>query len=443
MFALKMYNSYNFKLLVIYAVSLFVLWRNSAGDDIALARQIYRSPYKSDYLGATGTVFFGLIPNSPLSWWHLLLIIQLSLAAIGLFFISQVINLKRNSSFFIFFSYITLVYSGASSRDGIMLSILIFAIGMFIKSKSLPNFLFSKTTELFAYASLIIAFSFRPWLSIVLLPIYFWNNSIQCNKKVFSFLNLVFALFLIVAPLCVDQANKKMFHLNSHFPQQMVMLHDLSTTYCWGSNSKASAYSEKALNLLATNPESLKNICQFYRPNTWQAIVFPNKDFLSVKSLQTPITLIGMNDFEKYNKFRSYWISTILNDPFTYLQNHLTFAVQVIISGDTRGLRLVSFIQNMYGGLDYKYISGLFYGLFLLPVDLITTFHLLSPLLTIIALLLIYRKFSWFYASFVIWIGMTTLAYASDNGRYTIGGSILAYLGIFLDKDILKKRVNY
>jgi hypothetical protein len=97
----------------------------------------------------------------------------------------------------------------------------------------------------------------------------------------------------------------------------------------------------------------------------------------------------------------------------------------------------------MYGGLDYKYISGLSYGLFLLPVDLITTFHLLSPLLTIIALLLIYRKFSWFYASFVIWIGMTTLAYASDNGRYTIGGSILAYLGIFLDKDILKKRVNY
>jgi hypothetical protein len=114
-----------------------------------------------------------------------------------------------------------------------------------------------------------------------------------------------------------------------------------------------------------------------------------------------------------------------------------------MISGDTRGLRLVSFIKNMYGGLDYKYISGLFYCLFLLPVDLITTFHLLSPLLTTVALLLIYRKFYWFYASFVSWIGMTTLAYASDNGRYTIGGSILAYLGIFLDKDILKKRVNY
>jgi hypothetical protein len=275
------------------------------------------------------------------------------------------------------------------------------------------------------------------------LPIYFWNRSQKYDKNVFSFFNLVFAVLLFASPLFVDQANKKIFNLDSHFPQQMVMLHDISTTYCWGSDSKASLYSEKALKLIATNTESLKNVCQFYRPNTWQAIVFPNKEFLSSKSLQTPIKLISINDFEKYNEFRSYWISTILNDPFTYIQNHLTFAIQVIISGETRELRLVRFIQNMSSGFDYQYMSNLFYGLFLLPIDLITTFHLLSPLVTMVVLLFFYRRLVWFYASFISWIGMTTLAYASDNGRYTIGGSILAYLGVFLDKNILKEKVNY
>ena len=196
------------------------------------------------------------------------------------------------------------------------------------------------------------------------------------------------------------------------------------------------------MSLLATNKESLQNICQFYRPNTWQAIVFPNTEFLSVKNLKVPIELIGTDDFVKYDKFRNYWIFTILSDPFTYIQNHLIFAVQVVISGDTRELRLIKLIKNINSDFNYHFIFGLFYGLFLLPIDLITTFHLLSPLITLIALLFLYRKFTWFYASFVSWIVMTTIAYASDNGRYALGGSILAYLGVFLDKYILKERTD-
>ena len=403
----KISKSFNLKLLIIYTLSLFVLWRNPAGDDINLARQTFLSSNKTDYLGATGTVFYGLIPNGPLMWWHLLLIIQLTFAGVGLFLISLTLSLKSRGSnyFFTIFSYLTLVFAGASSRDGMILSLLIFVIGIFLQCKYLSNLLLLKITEFLAYVLLVSLFSFRPWLSIVALPIHFWNKSIRYNKKVFSFFNLIIAVFLLIAPFLVDQANKKIFDLNSHFPQQMVMLHDLSTTYCWGSDSKATSYSEKALSLLATNKESLQNICQFYRPNTWQAIVFPNTEFLSVKNLKVPIELIGTDDFVKYDKFRNYWIFTILSDPFTYIQNHLIFAVQVVISGDTRELRLIKLIKNINSDFNYHFIFGLFYGLFLLPIDLITTFHLLSPLI-ILLLDTFILAFCSFCFSFILSLGL-------------------------------------
>ena len=39
-----------------------------------------------------------------------------------------------------------------------------------------------------------------------------------------------------------------------------------------------------------------------------------------------------------------------------------------------------------------------------------------------------------YFVSFLAWVTMTSIGYASDNGRYTYGAVLLFYLGIFLSK---------
>jgi hypothetical protein len=78
-----------------------------AGDDIALARSFYLSSVPHDYLGAFSTVFYGLFPSIFGSWWHSLLLFQLSIAFVGLILIYNFLK-KISSKFtlaYIVFSY--------------------------------------------------------------------------------------------------------------------------------------------------------------------------------------------------------------------------------------------------------------------------------------------------------------------------------------------------
>ena len=67
-----------FGVFAIYLIVLLVSWQNQQGEDIAVARESFLHGNKNDFLGATGAVFYGLIPDQPIHWWHILLLVQLS-----------------------------------------------------------------------------------------------------------------------------------------------------------------------------------------------------------------------------------------------------------------------------------------------------------------------------------------------------------------------------
>lgn len=434
-------------LILLFFLSILVSWKNPAGDDIALARSFYLSSVPHDYLGAFSTVFYGLFPSIYGSWWHSLLLFQLVIAFVGLILIYKFFK-QISSSFtlaYIAFSYFALLMAGTSSRDGTMISLLLFGIGILTHSINTPSVTMGQFLKVSAFSILVLSFSFRPWLSIVMIPILIWTFMISgklVTKKNASLIGIL-AVVLIGAPVFTDQAAKKIFDLNDGYPEQMVMIHDLSTTYCWRSNPKAVERAYQGLTQISASDNALKNLCQFYRPNTWQAVVFPNINDLSVNSLATPLKIIAVNEEAKYNVVRNSWLSSIKYDSFGYIQNHLMFATQVLISGEMRELSFLKLIESRkkISYLDTVLLFG--HGLFLIPFDLFRSFHIFSPLVALVIFFVRAKNIrdqnekrivQIYFLSFLAWITMTSIGYASDNGRYTYGAVILIYLGIFLSK---------
>lgn len=440
-------NYVRFILVLLLFSSIFLLWGNPAGDDIALARNIFLSSEPNDYLGAFGTVFYGLFPSVVSSWWHSLLLFQLIISFIGLNLVHNALNKTSLKVDFLYvtFSYFALLMAGASSRDGTMISLLLFAVGLLSYSFTRVNLKSSQILKVLVFALLISCFSFRPWLSVVIAPVFYWSLIMtrKSTVKLNYILTLSTAVILLFAPAFTDQAVKRIFGLDHGYPEQMVMIHDLSTTYCWGSNSKAVAYAYQGLQQIAVNKNELKHLCQFYRPNTWQAVVFPNSKDLSINGLPVPLKLIVVNEESKYKIVRSSWLNSIKYDPFGYVQNHLMFGTQVMISGEMRELKIINTIKKGISEPDFDTALILARNLISIPYDLFRSFHVFSPTVALMIFVLCIRRVKHpmenkvvqiYFISFSSWIIMTTIGFASDNGRYTYGAVILCYLGFFLSK---------
>ena len=76
-------------------------------------------------------------------------------------------------------------------------------------------------------------------------------------------------------------------------------------------------------------------------------------------------------------------------------------------------------------------------------MDIFTSLHLFSPIITILAIYYFHKRkkvsysqqryvFPLFNAAMILWILMTIIGFASDNGRYTLGGTVMVYMAMFL-----------
>jgi hypothetical protein len=147
---------------------------------------------------------------------------------------------------------------------------------------------------------------------------------------------------------------------------------------------------------------------------------------------------------DKYNEIQNSWLSFIAKFPKDYLQIKSIQLNQLMISGDTFGLRIIN--SDTYK----EFMSGLFF----IPFDTVISLHLLSPAITfllgIIIVLLslsritIYRLintreivFAFLFLS--CWILNTSIAYIGDNGRYTYLSSFVFYIFLFLGISRIKQ----
>ena len=430
--------------IILLSVTTFLIQLPSFyGEDIVNARNNYLTGARTDFWGGISTLIYAHVPNFGFRWQIWLAIIQVSLTSLGL----QKLLLMKNQTRRIYvikclIAYSALVFGSQMTRDGLMFSILI------IGYATLKSALHNRSSLKMIIGSLAIicfAMSFRPWISVAIIPIILL--SFQLSK--FSMRRstaLMLMMSIAVAPVALEFLAAKSLRLNESFPQQQVMLMDTAATYCYTTNTTTGTNAKKALMLFTSDPNYPNMACQLYRPDTWLSLTKAINT--SSEESEFDFNLIRAGDTRNYEVLQSTWIKFIINDPVTYLQNKILFGSKLFIGSDSRNISVLS----------AKTPSTKILGIYRIPYDVAITLHIYSLLsLTIILLLLPLKRYLQkrkdgltidrvsivlLFAVF-IWLALSAIAYIGSNGRYTYALTILSliiYISHISDKKVLKEK---
>lgn len=428
-------------------ITLISHWNveTSVLTDITGSRNRYLSGDGDSFLGGISAVFYGNLPDNVFRWWQYLLIIQTLAASFGTYFLfAKKINDFDTRKFLlvIFFSYLSINLAVGQSRDGLMISGTLLSLGIIARY---PKNRFSIWISCLVY---IFVFSLRPWLAVSLFPLFYIK--IRQYFLLTKLKTILVSIILIALPVCVEVSVSNIWSIKPGYAQQAVMIHDLSSTYCLSSTQNTRNVAYSALSKLSNNPESLKYLCNFYKPNTWQSTSTKNLSDPIIADFEPPISPIQPGDDYNYNNLQSSWIKLIILDPKTYIQNHLFFLTQVLFGGDSTSVGFresFTLVTQEFGTRNLVDFFGTIYDI---PWKLTVMSYLLTPI-TIFALVIFcyWKKFRRdgithlleLNLTFLIWIGLTTIGFVSDNGRYTYLPALLI-IGNLLRESPMNKKIR-
>ncbi len=424
-------------------IGLFFLILHSPANffesDVAGARDNFSNNYRTDFQGAVQTLTYGLLPDFVISWSTWLLFIQILCTTLGLIFLKRNINLgntQKSKIVYITLVYVTLSLSTQGTRDGTMTSLAILGIGLYLES------LRKKSPQLLTLSilTLIWAGSLRPWVSFAIPVFIFAASKVKLNSDKKAKLRTSVARILItvifgMTCISVESTLTEVLGLNSSYPEQQVMVMDLTASYCWGNNPTTALKALTALASFYTDEQFKSNVCQFFRPDTWASL--RDSKYASTSSVTTNFSLIKPEDKARYQNLREGWTSLVMNDPVTYLQGKLIFASKLLIGSDSREVSRPS-IKKLFSG-EIKEYKNFFKQLSLLPFQVIISLHLLSILfstLFVLAVLMRQKTDRPIYISYTLpilfvaniaWLSLTAIAYIGSNGRYLYLPSLLVF----------------
>ena len=436
----KFKSSYIFSCVgAIALATLFFNYRNNPGADIEIGRNHVIEGTGNNLLGAFASVFYSHIPNLLLPWQVSLLFLQVTLSALGLVLLVWRSELKLTPLSLILglpLVNILLMFSAEQSRDGTMLAFLTLSTGIGIYALKETVVYKRRILLLISALAFVVGFSFRPWLTFATIPLlYYVIKNVRFNPRI-----IAISVLLAFLPIGIENLVTRAERLDNWFPQQTVMIHDLSSTYCWSNESEIRERAWDGLSGLINNDSAKTELCQAFKPNTWQSVVGAGSTTLSGIP---PLRTIESNNYNEYSKLASAWLKIILSDPFGYIQNHLMLSTQVLIAGETRNISILSLDKtNLYSGLK---------AIWLLPTEIVKSFHLASPFAIFIFYLFIRQKYlrirsqnelsDTFLGVLIFWVIITSIGYVSDNGRYTLVPALLLVL-ISLKELIPQSRPN-
>ncbi|CAB4757026.1 unannotated protein [freshwater metagenome] len=413
------------------------------GEDIVNARNNYLTGTRTDFWGGVSTLVYAHVPNLGFRWQIWLAIIQITLTSLGLQKLLLMKNQTRRTYVIkCLVAYSALVFGSQMTRDGLMFSLLI--IGYATLNYALHN-RSSMSVILGPLAIICFAMSFRPWLSVAIIPIIllsFQNSKFKLGKLTI----LMIVIWIAVAPVALEFLAAKSLHLNKSFPQQQVMLMDTAATYCYTTNTETGIKAQKALLLFTSDPNYPNFACQLYRPDTWLSLTHAINT--SSTGLQVDFSLIKSGEKKNYEILKSTWLDFIISDPITYLQNKILFANKLFIGSDSRNISIFS----------AETTSTKILAIYRIPYDIAITLHIYSLLafMTILFLLPIKKYLQKrkngltidrvtvnLLTAVFIWTALSAIAYIGSNGRYTYALTILSlviYISHISDKKVLRDK---
>jgi len=432
-----------FKIILFFicVMTFFLNFNRFQGQDILIARQDFQSGKATDFQSSIASLFYGSLPDNLLMWWQYIIVFQILCTATGLYLIfDRKIDFIQKKYFYLisFFSYITINLSAAQTRDGILISVIFFSLGLVLR-RPRSFFLFSAGVILYLFG-----FSFRPWLAVTFIPLFLIYFKYITNYTRIA--RILLSLSLALLPLTIDNMIQKYFDILPAFPQQTVMIHDLTSTYCLSPIESSRNLADKTLAILYSDNNASSRLCNFYKPNTWQSVIRTwhstndIKDNVGKEQNEIhPIMILEPGDDFRYKQLQSGWIDLLISNPKSYIQNHLIFFTQIILSGESPTFLLKYKFLEFQKLPSINNLSLVLLELYEFPVKLLIQLYFFSPFFTIFIFtllainkpsIILSKSILTLFSVFIFWIGVTTIGYISDNGRYTYLPILILYAGI-------------
>jgi hypothetical protein len=434
-------------------IALQVLF-SGEGSDISASRTQFLNGNKSDFFGTFANQFYSLIPDFFLKWFMILTLLQCALVSFALSKIYKTISWTKLRFFLMLITQsVLLAFSSQQSRDGTLFSFVFFGISIFYISQKRGFGSLQRSNQTWYVVGAVftcIGLAFRPWMSFSLLPImlsfkYQKTIKIRVAAVIPFILSLLIFLF---SPILIETTSTKLFSAKPGYAFQLVIIHDLSSAACWSANSGTVSSALETLKKISTNENFETAICQFYKPNTWQAVAFEYEKGPLTNGLEVPLRLTQSGS--EYNYLLKNWLSIILKDPKTYFQNKLMISTQVFFASQGK----VGFVLPFESGNSVtQFIQQALLGvlkIFYIPWIIASKLYVLTPgffiLLYFFSRLVLPRKSNYILSStgfFVVVSAFTlsTFLFVSDNARYTTTYVLLGYL-ISLPRLFNKRRVR-
>jgi hypothetical protein len=278
-------------------------------------------------------------------------------------------------------------------------------------------------------------------MSIITLPLLLFTLNQNYIRKTFKVKSvIVLSLIIVFAPVSIELGFSNSLETKKDYPLQALIIHDLVGAACWSSNLETSESALRALKVVSQNPDFESNICQFYKPNTWQAVTLEAGQSSLTQNYPPPIARTQSS--AKYQELFRSWREIIVSDPRTYLQNKLMIMSQVFFASQTKvyGSRDLAGKEGLFEAFA-KILDILIFGLNL-PWQIVSALYLLTPgamLLSFFTLVPMVRSRIRHPVQFgiipIMALTLTiwgTVTFVSDNARYLTPFVLLTLVSTFI-----------
>jgi hypothetical protein len=445
-----------------------ISWSSWTGDfeggDIAAARKSYLGSSPIDIWGGFSGFFYGNLPSNPFNWGFNLLVIHMFCTLTGLALIRKEFYREKTkliTSGFLLLSTVILSFVSFLTRDSTILSFLILGTGLLAKSLVSAQGYYRGISLISGIFLLVTACAFRPWISpsvalLVLALLKILKPDLPIVRK------LTVLVVITLSPLVFDSLTYLDSDIRKVHPELQVIAMDAASFACYSNDDQTQSKGMDILNNFNGQTVNRNQVCANYHPNTWQSVAYwklSESDALGLGKNETPHSIQSLKiavptnmTKTNYDNTREQWIKTILSEPKSYIQIKLSQFTQVMVAGDTTGLRITSLTNE-------SFVPSLIKAIFLTPYDVVISLHLIAPLTTLFLgfLFMIFSlralkvnevftriELVYLFLFPLVWCFITAVAFIGDNGRYVYASCLLflTLLPGFTSKLSRRKPVN-
>jgi hypothetical protein len=395
---------------------------------------------KRDWWNFATAALYGFWPNGFVPWKFSLTVVQLTIYAVGIWLINRELQIRRNRRVLNFVAIVGGVFVFQLWRDASLLAIETLSLGLLVGVK--PGISNRQVIRfLLAFLTSMIGCLFKPIFAPLVIIIFLLVLLSRIESRKLLAVVSILTLVLMILPYGLDKVLSSNFQLKKSYPEQQVLIYDLSKLYCWGYSPEATSSAKTVLSDILANKNNYESICASLSPTGWDSLHVQIPEVESSPALKT----IEAEDEGGLTELKSGWVRTILAHPMDWLMTKSSDAVQVLFMANAfhmPGLYEKSeSLLTSFGDLVIKII--------LIPLQIMDKARVFTLAFTFFfGLFMVYRNragsnfskakenalFKFLAVNFLI-AAFATLAFIANNGRYVLPYVLLSYLVLIISLD--------